>query len=91
LFQGKAADGFANKIGDSLRLLTDTTDGAVSASIKGLNDTSHALQSSIDKFELRMEIRKQALTAEYNRINTMLQQFALTQQQLSAQLGTSSK
>ena len=91
LFQGTAANGFANEVGDSLRALTDTTTGAVSASINGLKDSSRALQDSIDKFELRMEIRKQALTAEYNRINTMLQQFTLTQQQLTAQLGTTTK
>jgi flagellar hook-associated protein 2 len=91
LFQGTAADGFANKVSKCLSNLTDTTDGVVSASIKGLNDTNNALQKSIDNFELRMEIRKQALTAEYDRINTLLQQFTLTQQQLTAQLGTTNK
>jgi flagellar hook-associated protein 2 len=91
LFQGTAANGFANQVGDSLRALTDTTDGAVSASINGLKDSNRALQDSINRFELRMEIRKQALTAEYNRINTLLQQFTLTQQQLTAQLGTTIK
>lgn len=86
-FQGDAADGFANAFGQELTRLTDSVDGPLNVDMMGLDNTRKSLSDSIDDLEARLQMREQILTAQYTRINTLLQQFTLSQQQLAAMFG----
>jgi flagellar hook-associated protein 2 len=83
----QSSSGFGNFFGGELSTLTDTTDGAFTVDIHGVNNSVSSLQDRIDSFELYISSKQQQLTDQYNRINVMLQAMPQQQAQLKAELG----
>ena len=87
-FQGASLNGFANQFGSQLMSLTDSVDGPLLVDAKGIDNSVSAISDQIDQFEVRIALRRQVLTDQYTKIDTMLRQLPLLQQQISAQLGS---
>lgn len=87
-FQGASSNGFANQFSTKLMSLTDSLDGPLLADAKGIDDSVASITDQIDQFEVRIAMRRQVLTDQYTRVDTMLRQLPLLQQQISAQLGS---
>lgn len=83
--------GFAVKLGATMMSLTSSTEGALSVEITGLSEQNSALSDQIDAFETRLETRRKSLLDEYSRIDTSLRQLPTLLDQITAQLGTTSK
>lgn len=87
-FQGSSANGFANQFSTQLSSLTDSIDGPLVVDAKGLDDSVSSIADQIEQFEVRIAMRRQVLTDQYTKIDTMLRQLPLLQAQLTAQLGS---
>jgi flagellar capping protein FliD len=70
--------------------VTSPTQGAFNLEIKGKTDTQYSLQNQIDNFEIYIASKQQQLTTQYERVDMMLRQLPLLQQQLDAELGFTS-
>ena len=55
---------------------------------KGMDNSVSSINDQIEQFEVRIAMRRQVLTDQYTRIDTMLRQLPLLQAQLTAQLGS---
>jgi len=85
---GDGTNGFANSIGKLLDQLTDSTTGAIVVDLKGNTDAQKSISDQIDDFEVRIADRRQQLLNEYSKVDAILRQFPLTQNQVTAQLNS---
>jgi len=60
---------------------------SVYVDIKGKTDTHSSLQDQIDSFEQYVTSQQTLLTAEYQRVDIMLRELPILQQQIQAELG----
>lgn len=85
-FQGSDSDGFASSFASILDRLNDSVDGPLVLNLKGNSDSQKSIERQIDDFEVRIAIRQQQLIEQYSRVDAILRQFPLTQNQVTAQL-----
>ncbi|MGE5112171.1 MAG: flagellar filament capping protein FliD [Acidobacteriaceae bacterium] len=85
-FQGKNNDGFASTLSTQLAAATDPIDGPLLVDAKGKDDSVAALEDQIDNFEVQMSSKYQQLLDEYTRIDTLLRQMPLLENNIAAQL-----
>jgi flagellar hook-associated protein 2 len=85
-FQSANGTGFATFLSAQMDPLTDSTQGAFFVDLNGINATQKSLQDQIDSFEVYVASQQVLLTAQYNRVNVMLQQLPLIQKQTESQL-----
>lgn len=86
-FQAADGSGFATMMHSQLFALTSPTQGAFNVEIKGKTDNQYSLQDQIDNFEIYITSKQQELTAEYQRVDALLRELPLLQQQLNVELG----
>jgi len=82
----QGTNGFATQMQNELDTLNAPTDGLVSQALNQISNTKDDLTHSISDFEARMDTKRQMLTDEYTRVDTMLRELPLLQAQISAQL-----
>jgi flagellar hook-associated protein 2 len=87
-FQGTNANGFANSFASIMDRLNDSVEGPLVVDLKGNSNSQKSLQRQIDDFEVRIVVRHQQLLEQYSRVDAILRQFPLTQNQLTAQLNS---
>ncbi len=87
-FRGAEPKGWAANFGDDLTSLTSTTDGILQVSMNGIQQEQQALADEVSQFDARMDLKRQSLLEQFSKVNALLQQFPLTQAQLTAQLGS---
>ena len=85
---GDGSSGFANSIGKLMDQLTDSTAGAIVIDLKGNSDAQKSITDQIDDFEVRIADRRQQLLEQYSKVDAILRQFPLTQNQVTAQLNS---
>ena len=89
LFQQSTAPvGLAQNFSTVLDALNDSVDGPLNVALKGISDSQRELTDQIEAFDVRLESRRQALTEQFNYIDTLLRQLPVILQQVSSQLGT---
>jgi len=88
LLQSLTPAGFARNFATDLAALSDSTNGPLNVSLAGVNRTLDGLADHIQSFEDRLELRRQALTQEFSRIDAMLRQLPTLMAQISSQLGS---
>lgn len=86
-FQAADGSGFASVMHTQLFSLSSPTKGAFNVEIKGNTDTQHGLQDQIDNFEVYIASQQQLLTTQYERVDVLLRELPLLQQQINAELG----
>ncbi len=87
-FQSTSPAGWGQTVSTQLQQMTDPTIGLISADISGLNQTNQSLTNEISDFEVRMTATQQQLTTQYDNLNTLLEEYPMQMQQVSAQLGS---
>jgi flagellar hook-associated protein 2 len=87
-FRGASSDGFASRFSAQLMSLTDSVNGPLVTDARGIDNSVASIGDQIDDFEVRIAMRRQILTDQYTKIDTLLRQLPLLQQQIGAQLGT---
>jgi flagellar hook-associated protein 2 len=87
-FQGTKSEGFANAFASAMDGLNHSVDGPLVVDLKGNTETQKSLQRQIEDFEVRIAVRQQQLLEQYSRVDAILRQFPLTQNQLTAQLNS---
>jgi flagellar capping protein FliD len=68
--------------------LTDPTKGPVAADISGLKQSNTDLSTQISDFEANMSEVQQALTSQYDNLDTLLIQYPMQMQEAAAQLAS---
>jgi flagellar hook-associated protein 2 len=86
--QGDGIHGFAVEFGKIMGNLTDPTRGPIVIDLKGNAENQQILKDQIDSFELQLAVRQQQWLDQFSRIDAILRQFPLQQQQLAASLGS---
>lgn len=87
-FQGTDSNGFANSFASMLDNLNDSVNGPIVVDLKGNSDTQAAISRQIDDFEIRVAVKQQQLMDQYSRIDAILRQLPLTQNQVAAELNS---
>ncbi len=80
--------GWGVSAGPQLLPIIAPTLGPVSADINGLNQTNRSLTDQINDFEVRMATVKDQLTAQYDNLNTLLQEYPMQLQEIAGQLSS---
>lgn len=90
-FQGNALNGFAQSFDTTLKTFTSASKGALTVSIKNLNQTYTGLQSQVDDYETGyIASQKTVLTAMYSKAEIALQSLPTTLKQIQSELGSNS-
>lgn len=79
---------FADNFKTDLDNLTDTTDGIVNLALKNLSTSRDSIQVSIESFEVRLLVRREALIREFSLIDTLIRRLPLIRSQIEQQLST---
>lgn len=90
-FQSTVSGSFGANFASDLSALTSSTTGLLSANINENTQNQRDLTDRIADFEARLVDRRAFLTNQYSQIDAMLRQYPLLLQQVTGQLGTSSK
>jgi flagellar hook-associated protein 2 len=85
-FQSASPDAYGQTIGKMLQQITDPVQGTVASDISGQKAEGANLTLQINDFEDHMAAVEQQLTAEYSRLNVLLQQYPMQIQQINSQL-----
>jgi flagellar hook-associated protein 2 len=80
--------GFARKFSTTLDALGDSVDGPLNIALGGVNRTLDTISDQIRNFESRLELRRQALTEQFSRIDALLQRLPTLMSQISNQLSS---
>jgi flagellar hook-associated protein 2 len=83
-----ASTGFAQQLNTTLSTITDPTKGPLYLEISGINSSLTSVAKQISDFEVRMSTVQQQLTAEYDLVQTTLQQMPLLLAQTNSQLAS---
>lgn len=87
-FQGDGKTGFAGKFGTLMNALTDSTRGPVVVDLEGNRNSQKAIADQIDDFEVQIEFKRQQWLEQFSKVDAILRQFPLQQQQITAQLNS---
>ncbi len=87
-FQSTTSSGWGQTVSTQMQQLTDSTLGPAAVDITGLNQTSQSLTDQINNFEVRMATEQDQLTAQYDTLNTLLEEYPMQMQEVAAQLGS---
>ena len=90
-FQSTVSGSFGANFASDLSSLTSSTSGLLSANINENTQNQRDLTDRIADFEARLVDRRAFLTNQYSQVDAMLRQYPLLLQQITGQLGTSSK
>jgi flagellar hook-associated protein 2 len=85
-FQGSNSDGFANSFASVLDYLNDSVKGPLVVDLKGNTRTQNSIARQIEDFEVSIAVKREQLLNEYSRIDAMLRQLPLTQNQVTSAL-----
>ncbi|HRI96656.1 MAG TPA: flagellar filament capping protein FliD, partial [Nocardioides sp.] len=81
-------DGFATRVAKAADAASDPIDGSVTTSITGRKTGIDRLQSSIDDWDRRLELRRTTLERQYTALETALSQMNSQSSWLSSQLSS---
>src|SRR5581483_7227506 len=71
-FQGTASDGFASTLNTQLKTMSDSVTGAFTVDLQSINNEVTDLQQHIDNFQDFLRNEQTRLTAEFNKVATLL-------------------
>lgn len=80
--------GFARRFATTLDALGDSVNGPLNLALGGVTRTLDTLADQIRDFESRLELRRQALTEQFSRLDALLQQLPTLMAQISSQLNS---
>jgi flagellar hook-associated protein 2 len=80
--------GFSQNFNTSLNSLVSSGSGALALDAQGISSASQALNQNISDLQSALNIKQDNLILVYSRVNAILQQLPLLQNQLSQQLGS---
>ena len=87
-FQSTSPQGWGQVANTEMTQLTDPTLGPVAADINGLTQTNDDLTNQISDFQANMADMQQALTTQYDNLDSLLLQYPLQMQEAAAQLAS---
>jgi flagellar hook-associated protein 2 len=87
-FQSTAPQGWGQIANTEMMNLTDPTQGPVALDITGLQQTNGALSDQISDFQANMTNVQDALTTQYDNLDSLLMQYPLEMQEAQAQLAS---
>ena len=87
-FQGDGTTGFASQFGVLMNGLTDSTTGSVIVDLQGNSDAQKTLTDQISDFEVQIAFKRQQWLDQFSKVDAILRQFPLQQQQLTAELNS---
>jgi len=87
-FTSTSPQGWGEIANTEMTQLTDPTQGPVALDINGLNQTNDDLSSEISDFQANMANVQQALTTQYDNLDTLLMQYPLEIQEAQDQLSS---
>ena len=86
--QGDGTTGFASQFATLMNGLTNSSTGPVVVDLKGNANTQQTLTDQINDFEVQIDFKRQQWLDQFNKVDAILRQFPLQQQQLTAELNS---
>jgi flagellar hook-associated protein 2 len=83
-----ANGGFASRVADVTKAASDSFEGTLTSAINGHNSSIKQLQDSISNWDLRLDMRRATLTAQFTAMETALSQMQSQASWLSSQIST---
>lgn len=83
-----AGSGFVTKVAAAAKTASDRVDGTLTTAITGRNDSIKRLGDDIDDWDLRLELRRTALTRQFTAMETALNQMNSQSSWLSGQISS---
>lgn len=87
-FTTGAVNGFAARVQAVAKGASDSVDGTLTTSINGRNSSIRRMQDSIEDWDARLALRREALNRQFTAMETALQQMNSQSNWLSSQLGS---
>ncbi len=87
-FTTGAVNGFAARVQAVAKGASDSIDGTITASINGRNSSIRRMQDSIEAWDARLAVRRDALSRQFTAMETALQHMSSQANWLSSQLGS---
>lgn len=87
-FTSGALTGFAARVQAVAKDASDSVDGTITTSINSRNTTVRRMQDSIENWDARLTLRREALSKQFAAMETALQQMNSQSSWLSSQLGS---
>lgn len=87
-FKNSSSTGFAQTLDSYLQTQTDPTTGSLQMDYESLQQSDNDLTRQINDMEARITAQQASITDEFSKINTVLQTFPTTMQQVEAELGS---
>lgn len=80
--------GFVSRVGEVAKAASDRVDGTLTTAITGRNDAISRLDDGIEAWDLRLEVRRTALTRQFTALETALNQMNSQSSWLAGQLSS---
>ena len=80
--------GFVSRVGEVAKAASDRVDGTLTTAITGRNDAISRLDDGIEAWDLRLELRRTALTRQFTALETALNQMNSQSSWLAGQLSS---
>jgi flagellar hook-associated protein 2 len=87
-FQNSTQTGFAQIFSNALAALTDVTSGPLNVDLAGIQQMQSTLNDDVANFQARLDLKRQQLLDEFSRVDAILRELPVLQQQIAQQLGT---
>jgi len=87
-FQNSTQTGFAQVFSNTLTALTDVTSGPLNVDLAGIQQMESTLNDDVANFQARLDLKRQQLLDEFSRVDAILRELPVLQQQIAQQLGT---
>lgn len=87
-FQSTSSTGFANNFNNDLTNLTDPTTGLLNADLTENQNEQTTLTDNINNFETQLDAEQQALTTEFDQVNTSLENYPVLLQETTETLAS---
>ncbi len=87
-FTTGAVNGFAARVEAVAKGASDSVDGSITTSINGRNSSIRRMQDSIESWDARLSLRREALSKQFAAMEVALQQMNSQSNWLSSQLGS---
>jgi flagellar hook-associated protein 2 len=86
--KGAATSGFADRLAVTAKAASEPYDGVISSSVKGRQTTIDRLKSSIDNWDIKLELRRTTLTRQYTALETALSRMNSQSSWLAGQISS---
>lgn len=86
-FQNTSLSGFANAFNNDLTNLTDPTQGILSLELNQNASEQQDLSNQISDFQAQLAVQQTQLVNQYSEVNALLEEYPLTLEAITAQLG----